>query len=113
MHRMLVWITPSHEKAGTTWPLCYSTTQPLYQGTHRKAGGTKPRRVTRQKNVERKAVSSSLEEDVTVFRLCSTLNLSCHVPILAYWYFMWQIKLIGKCSGHSLQKYRPRARKKN
>ena len=31
-HIMLVWIVPSHEEAAATSPLCYSTTQPLYQG---------------------------------------------------------------------------------
>ena len=29
---MLVWIDPSHKEVAATRPLCYSTTQPLYQG---------------------------------------------------------------------------------
>ena len=63
------WVTPSHEEAAVTRPLCYSTTHPLYMCAGRLENKARrvPSQVKLQVSLKRKAVSSNLKEDIASF----------------------------------------------
>ena len=69
---ILVYITPSHEEAAATRPLCYSTTQPLYQGAGKPEEPSQEESLARWSTkllVEDKVAGSSLEGDVASFSI--------------------------------------------
>ena len=76
---MLVWIVPSHKEAATTRHLCYSTTQPLYEGTG------KPEEQSQEESLAKWSTKSGLwsarsrvqamKNTLPFFRLYSTLKI--------------------------------------
>ena len=83
---MLVWIVPSHKEAATTSTLCYSTTQPLYEGTG------KPEEQSQEESLAKWSTKSGLwsarsrvqamKKALPLFRLYSTLKIDFSVMCL-------------------------------
>ena len=75
------WVTPSHEEAAVTRPLCYSTPQPLYQGTG------KAKRTKQEASLANCSTKSHLwstrwgvqasKKTLPLFHLYSRLKLTC------------------------------------